>query len=409
MVPRLGPVAHHTLPIAMPRGLPASPNPTAGGRPARLFGMRHVLASLTVLAGAWQPFAFGGAATELGAPPPRSVSATATPTAPNHRETAGVDVCVVKDPRAVELSGLVAINGGYVAINDSQTDPARTRIFWLNQTCAITRTVSYPTAARDPEDVGVARDGTVWVADIGDNVTAPQRRRTIALWRVPASGGTPVIHRLAYPDGPHDAEALLLTADGQPIIITKEIDGRAGLYQPTGPLVASAAEGVPLRRVGEFAPISTGINNSLGDIGELLVTGAATTVDRSRVTLRTYTAAYEWDVPGGDLVKAITSGRPRVTVLPDERQGEAITYTVDGSAFVTVSDEAGPTALRRYPPSTVQALHPTATAAAAVNPEPRQTWLETGPARYGAIAAAVGGLGLVLAGLVGLRRNRRRS
>ena len=34
-----------------------------------------------------------------------------------------------------------------------------------------------------------------------------------------------MLHRLTYPDGkPHDAEALLIDADGTPIIITK--DGR---------------------------------------------------------------------------------------------------------------------------------------------------------------------------------------
>ena len=74
-----------------------------------------------------------------------------------------------------------------------------------------------------------------------------------------------------------------------------------------------------------------------------MVTGAAISPDRTRVALRTYTAAYEWDVPDGDVVKAITTGTPRLTPLPDEPQGEAIAYTVDGPRFLTLSDEAGPT------------------------------------------------------------------
>ena len=49
-----------------------------------------------------------------------------------------------------------------------------------------------------------------------------------------------------------------------------------------------------------------------------------------RVALRTYTAAYEWDVPDGDVVKAITTATPRITPLPDEPQGESIAYTADG-------------------------------------------------------------------------------
>ncbi len=58
-----------------------------------------------------------------------------------------------------------------------------------------------------------------------------------------------------------------------------------------------------------------------------MITGAAVSPDRSRVVLRTYAEAYEWDVTDGDVVKAITSGVPRVTPLPDEPQGEAIAYT----------------------------------------------------------------------------------
>ena len=76
---------------------------------------------------------------------------------------------------------------------------------------------------------------------------------------------------------------------------------------------------------------ATGAANPLGIIGEVVVTGAATSPDRNRVALRTYTAAYEWDVPDGDVVKAITTTTPRLTPLPDEPQGEAIAYTVDGT------------------------------------------------------------------------------
>src|SRR4029453_6270793 len=63
--------------------------------------------------------------------------------------------------------------------------------------------------------------------------------------------------------------------------------------------------------------------------------------------------AFEWDVSGGDVVKAITTGTPRITPLPDEPQGEAITYGADGASFITVSDvDSGkPTPLLPYPPA----------------------------------------------------------
>jgi hypothetical protein len=310
-------------------------------------------------------------------------------------------VCVVTDSRAHELSGLVAQGPGYVSINDSQYVPSDTRIFYLDSRCKVVRTVKYPSAARDPEDLAIAPDGTLWVADIGDNVTADTRRSTVALWRVPSSG-SPVIYRLTYPDGPHDAEALLFTADGQPLIITKEVSGAALLFQPTGPLTARTTAGVPMRAVGSFTPTATGIPNLAGQIGEVVITGAATSPDRRHVVLRTYTAAYEWDVPDGDVVKAITTGTPRVTDLPDEPQGEAIAYTPDGQAFLTVSDEAGPTTLRRYVPAARPSLAPPTTASPAPTAGARMVDLSLW---YG-VAAIVGGLILALVGFVTLRRRR---
>lgn len=315
------------------------------------------------------------------------------------------DVCVIDDPRATELSGLVATSSGFVAVNDSEFDPNAIRIIFLDTACKVTKTVRYPTAARDPEDVALAPDGTVWVADIGDNVTAESRRQTVALWSLPAEG-PPIVHRLAYPDGPHDAEALIFGADGVPIVVTKEVSGTAGLYRPIAALEARSTTGVAMKRVGAFTPHSTGENNLLGALGEVVITGAATSPDRRRVALRTYTAAYEWDVPDGDVVKAITTTTPRLTALPDEPQGEAIAYSADGTSFLTISDEAGPTTMRRHVPATAPlqpappSLSPTSQAAAA------PTGLAAIPV-WLSVTVAVGGLALVATGFLGLRRSRR--
>jgi streptogramin lyase len=318
--------------------------------------------------------------------------------------SAAVTVCTVDDPGAVELSGLVATQDGYVSVIDSQFDSDTIRIVYLDSACAVRRTQGYPTAARDPEDIAVAPDGTLWVSDTGDNITAQSRRSTVALWRLPAGGGDPVIHRLSYPDGPHDAEALLFDQDGQPIIVTKEISGLAGLYRPTGPLQPQSTTGVQLEKVGTFRATVTGASNPLGSLGEMVVTGAATSPDRRRVALRTYAAAYEWDVPDGDMVKAITTGTPRYTPLPDEPQGEAIAYTVDGQSFLTLSDESGPTELRRYQPSTVGAPAPSGSETATAVPFVAAA--EAGPdwrLWAGVAALAIGLLTLVVFAVVAIR------
>jgi hypothetical protein len=307
----------------------------------------------------------------------------------------------------MELSGLAATDTGYVAINDSN-DAGAERIFRLDNQCKVTSSLSYaPGDARDPEDVAVAPDGTIWVADIGDN---DAKRTTVGLWKV-VNGRSPVLHRLTYPDGARDAEAILLGSDGVPIIISKEAGRPAGVYVPTAALVANSQNGVPLRRAGEIKLPSSTTPNPLGLPGRLVITGGAVAPDGKRVTLRTYADALEWDVPDGDVIKAITTGKPRMTPLPNEPQGEAITYSRDGKTFVTVSDlPQGRTApLLRYTP------------AAAPSPPARSAQPVAGGGGSGGggssltlddityLVAAVGLLGLilVLVGVLAIRRSRR--
>ncbi|MFI6072624.1 hypothetical protein ACIA5C_13640 [Actinoplanes sp. NPDC051343] len=132
-------------------------------------------------------------------------------------------VCQVRDDRLTELSGLAATGSGYVVVNDGSDLAGHRKIFYLNAKCAVVRTVSYPSRPRDTEDLGIARDGTLWVADIGDN---DAERGTVALWRLAPGAKAPVLYRLSYPDGAHDAEALLLAPSGTPVIVTKSVSGR---------------------------------------------------------------------------------------------------------------------------------------------------------------------------------------
>src|SRR5688572_16921113 len=164
----------------------------------------------------------------LGKAPAPSGSAEPRTAAPG----AGQQVCAVTDSRLQEISGLAAVESGYLAINDSNLDTSAMRIYRLDASCKIISTTAYPSDARDPEDVAVAPDGTVWVADTGDN---DAKRTTVALWKLAPGEKTPVIHRLTYPDGAKDAEALLINGDGTPIIVTRE-PGRPGVYMPSAAL-----------------------------------------------------------------------------------------------------------------------------------------------------------------------------
>lgn len=307
----------------------------------------------------------------------------------------------------MEISGLAAIDNGYLAINDSAAEQAAMRIFRLDNQCKVITSTAYPSAALDPEDLAVAPDGTIWSADIGDN---DAKRPTVALWRQGTGERAPVINRLTYPDGPRDAEALLINGDGSPIIITKEIGKPPGIYVPSAALQPRSSTGVPLKRVGEFQLPSSNTSNPLGPAGRAVVTGGATSSDGRKVVLRTYADALEWDVTGGDVVKAITSGKPRVTPLPNEPQGEAITYSRDGATFVTASEVlpgTGRTPLLRYTPA---APAPAAAATKATGGDDDSGGLlsidSIDDIMYLVGAVGVLGLILVVVGVFAIRRSR---
>lgn len=321
---------------------------------------------------------------------------------------AGTVLCTITDARLVELSGLGATANGYVAINDSSDQLDRKRIFFLDKSCRVTQAKRYSGGGpRDTEDLAIGADGTIWIADTGDTQGNPSRE-TIALWKLAPGAESATLFRLTYPDKPHDAEALLLGPNDSPIIVTK--DGTvSGLYTPTGPL--AAGQTTPTRKVGEFKPVRTGTSTSLGIVGQVLVTGGATAPNRKKVVLRTYSDAYEWDVADGDVVKAITTSKPRITPLPDEPWGESIAYTPDGNHYLTVSEtiDQPPTVkpeIRQYTPASTNA------APGKGLPAKKNTlsWYERLSLRQVTLViAGVGVLGLILVviGVLGIRRARQ--
>ncbi|WP_326560237.1 hypothetical protein [Micromonospora sp. NBC_01796] len=329
-------------------------------------------------------------------------------------------VCTIDDSRTNELSGMVATKTGYVVINDSTEVQSHDQIFFLSSKCKVTRAVPYTgKGSRDPEDLALSADGrTLWVADIGDNVDAAERRTSVVLWSLPVEGtGKPVLHRLAYPGNkPHDAEALLLGEDGTPYIITKTGTEKSEIYRAPAPLPKDNATGVPMELAGEITLPKSTTENLLTVTGRLMITGAARSPDGSRVVLRTYADAFEWDVPDGDIVKALTTGKPRMTPLADAF-GESIAYTPDGSAFVTVSDvgslaDDAEVVIQSYEPSTQVAAAPAAAGGTTGGTsDSGKSWtsqLTLTDITY--LIGAVGVLGALLVGLgiFGIVRSRRK-
>ncbi|WP_372668596.1 hypothetical protein [Amycolatopsis kentuckyensis] len=231
-------------------------------------------------------------------------------------------LCTMKDPRIGELSGLVSDGSKLYAINDGGT---KVQVFVLGRDCKVQKVLSDRTDPFDVEDLARTPDGTLWLSDTGDN---KKGRLTVALLELSPAGKL-TVHRLTYPDGQHDTEALIMDKSGTPYLITKDILGEARVYRPQGPLASPGPTN--LEKVGTVKIATTDTQGGpVGSIGSVLVTGGASSADGTVVALRTYTDAYVYAAPDGDVLAALQRTPVRIP-LPGEKQGEAIAFDPDGT------------------------------------------------------------------------------
>jgi hypothetical protein len=255
---------------------------------------------------------------------------------------------------------------------------------------------SAPVDPYDPEDLALGSDGTVWIADTGDNNV---NRPTVALLALRPDGTTGV-HRLTYPDGPHDTEALLLAPDGTPYLVTKEVLGASQVFRPAADLADGRT--VALEQVATVNLTLTGTpGGPVGRAGQLLVTGGAVSGDGRLIALRTYTDAYLWPLSGSDVAGAFDADPIRIP-LPDSPQGEAISFGTDNRGVV-IAGEGSPNAVVIVP--TDEPLAPVAERLAAPDDAPPGVLDgDRSPITSALIAAAVATVAVWLAGK--LRRRR---
>lgn len=316
-------------------------------------------------------------------------------------------LCTVADERLAELSGLASDGRSLYAVNDGGS---QVEVFVLDRKCAVVRTITADVDPYDVEDVARAPDGTLWLADTGDN---RKQRDTVALLKVPAAGGASV-HRLTYPDGAHDAEALLLDRSGVPYVVTKNVLGMAGVYRPTGPLRSPGP--TPMEQVAEVKISATGTEGGpVGRAGGVLVTGGAVSANGKVIALRTYTDAYLYPVPDGDIVAALAQEPVRIP-LPNEDQGEAIAFDPDGS-LLSAGEGAGQQ-ISVVPGAAAKAKPPRTTEPRTDSDTDGSVGAVTGPGVNAAgereepglpaLPGLVVALGVVITFWLGLRKLRRR-
>ena len=167
----------------------------------------------------------------------------------------------------------------------------------------------------------------LYVGDIGDNEAD---RRNITIYRVPepenASGSVAVADafRAAYPDGAHDAEALLVTPKGAIFVVTKGDTGPVAMYRL--PPDAKPGATVTLQRVGK--PRQSGQVPA-----DERITDGAVSPSGAWVALRTKTAVFIYR--SQDLLSGNWREASRVSLKTlGEPQGEGIAFGDEKTIYV---------------------------------------------------------------------------
>lgn len=251
----------------------------------------------------------------------------------------------VADAGLVEVSGVVVDGQGVRWVINDSGDSAR--LFGLRTgddgRVAVQEVAVTGAENLDWEDMAIHRSPSseeIWLADTGDNQAS---RATVSLYRiaVPEAGAAEVAAtrtEVAYPDGPHDVEAVAATPDGAVLLFTKE-PGRSRLYRVPVTVPGVNGPGLPgpitAELLGEFP---------VGDGESSLLTGADMSARGDLVVLRTYGSVFVVGVPEGSaVIEALADESNRCRALPPvELQGEAIALTEDARGYVTVGEGKSP-------------------------------------------------------------------
>jgi hypothetical protein len=272
---------------------------------------------------------------------PAATAATATADEEGARR-----VFELRDERIYESSGLVDLGSVMATVNDSGDS---SRVFVLDPQSGETVGVTdFHTEVTDVEALAPAGPDHVYVGDIGDN---DRDRDEVTVHRVEVGRRQldvePVSFRLAYPDGPHNAESLFADRGGRLHVITKSFRGGT---------VYRAPKRLQSNRVNVLEP--------LGRVSGY-VTDAALLRDGRHVVVRSLHQARVYTMPDLTPVGAFA--------LPWQRQGEGISVGPGGRIRISTEGAGTPVHEVELPEAVARTMRnpqaPTASASpAAVDP-----------------------------------------
>ncbi len=241
----------------------------------------------------------------------------------------------------LEVSGVAAsrINPGILYIHQDSNDP--NQVYLTDGSGANNGTLTLTSVSnRDWEDIAVgpgpvAGVNYVYVGDIGDN---DSKYSSVFVYRFPEpdlTGKTlpfiadiPTVDKieLKYPDGPGNAETLMVDPLTKDIYIASKQSNLSKIYVARYPQ--------SLTSVTVMTPVVQLYFNK--------ATGGDISPDGTEILLRSNELIWYWKLPAGTSISAGLLTQPEVAPYANnEPQGEGIGFAADGSGYYTDTEIKG--------------------------------------------------------------------
>ncbi|WP_432558529.1 hypothetical protein [Granulicoccus sp. GXG6511] len=293
----------------------------------------------------------------------------------------------ISDPRITESSGLTrdTDNNVFWTVNDSGD---RGVVYAIGPDGRTRGTVEFNADPVDVEAIAYA-NGRLYIADIGDNAGQRDSVRVYVITSpVPGRdrGDDFTTYEFAYPDGPKDAEAILVDDTGEIRIITKAAEGAVYLA-PERPRIGAPNE---LTRIADAPAWATD----------------ATVLRSGRLAVRTYLSV---EIVDPETYASVARAR-----LPFQPQGESLAVSMADNALLIGSEGTQSRVLRvpipdKLEPGPVGAATPPPSPTPTPAPEDESDGLGGAPtARTGTLVAlALAALVAVASGVIVYLRDNK--
>jgi len=233
-----------------------------------------------------------------------------------------------------EASGIassIPLKGCYWTHNDSGNKP---EVYLLNSKADLISTFKLTdTGNRDWEDIaeGIGPEkgkSYVYVGDIGDNSGV---RKHIRIYRFPEPEKLPAEHvavtpdvlTLKFPNGPRDAESLMIDPISKQIYIISKREREVSLYK-TNQLFFNNGDKATLEKLVKLP--YTWVTS--GDISK----------DGHHIVIKTLTTIYYWHRNSNESVEQAMAKPAKELPYVIEKQGEGVTITPNNDGYVTISE-----------------------------------------------------------------------